>query len=297
MRQIARPFVPLTLAAAVLLTACGGLGSSGEPIGHPTGDALILRVSYSGGLAGPGWDLLGSPGFSLLGDGRVMVPGAQIAIFPGPALPAVNVRRLSEAGIQAVLADLAGTGLFTTNVEFGGAQNCVMDASDAIFALHADNRDVTVKIYGLGTLDGGGGCPGVSATELAAHATLTRLQDRLQNFDAWLPSGSWANEWQAYHPEAMRLIVRNADADEPDRSGTPSGLVAWPASSDPATFGADTEFGLSCGVVTGNEANEWYDLLGQANQLTLFTRGDHRYAVSVRFLLPDEPPECVASAG
>lgn len=297
MRQTARAFLPLAVATAVLLTACGGPGSSGEQIDHPTGEALILRVSYSGGLAGPGWDLLGSPGFSLVGDGRVIVPGAVDAILPGPALPAARVRRLSEAGIQAVLADLAGTGLFTTYLEFRGAQNCVMDGSDAIFTLHADNRDVTVKVYGLGTLDASGSCPGVSGTELAAHATLVRLQDRLQNLDAWLPAGSWADQWQAFHPEAMRLIVRNTDADPPDGSGIPNPLVPWPGSSDPATFGGDTDVGLRCGVVSGAASDEWYDLLSQANQLTLFTRGEHRYAVTVRFLLPDEPLECPASPG
>jgi len=94
----------------------------------------------------------------------------------------------------------------------------------------------------------------------------------------------------------MRLIVRNADADEPDGSGIPSSLVPWPAGSDPATFGEETDFGLRCGVVGGTDADEWYDLLGAANQLTRFTRDEYRYAVSIRFLLPDEPPECVPPA-
>ena len=296
MTKTARLTVPLTLVA-LLLGACGGPGPPGKQIEHPIGDAVVLRVSYSGGFVGPGFDLLNHPTFSLLGDGRVIVPGAQVLLFPGPALPAMNVRRLTESGIQAVLAELEATGLFAEDLDLRGAANCVADASDVIFALHADQRDVTVTVYGLGILDGAGSCPGVSADELAMHVTLNRLTARLSDLDSWLPAGSWADGWQDYRPDAMRLIVRNADADEPDGSGIPSSLVPWPAGSDPATFGEETDFGLRCGVVGGTDADEWYDLLGAANQLTRFTRDEYRYAVSIRFLLPDEPPECVPPRG
>lgn len=295
MTKTARLTVPLTLVA-LLLGACGGPGPPGKQIEHPIGDAVVLRVSYSGGFVGPGFDLLNHPTFSLLGDGRVIVPGAQDLLFPGPALPAMNVRRLTESGIQAVLAELEETGLFTEDLDLRGAQNCVADASDVIFAMHADQRDVKATVYALGILDGAGSCPGVSADELAMHTTLNRLNGRLSDLDSWLPAGSWVDEWQVFRPEAMRLIVRNTDAEEPDGSGIPSSLVPWPAGSDPATFGEETDFGLRCGVVSGAEANEWYDLLGAANQLTRFTRGDYRYAVSVRFLLPDEPAACVVPA-
>jgi len=295
MTKTARLTVPLTLVA-LLLGACGGPGPPGKQIDHPVGDAVVLRVSYSGGFVGPGFDLLNHPTFSLLGDGRVIMPGAQDLLFPGPALPAMNVRRLTESGIQAVLAELEETGLFAEDLDLRGAQNCVADASDVIFAMHADQRDVTVTVYGLGILDGAGSCPGVSADELAMHITLNRLNGRLSDLDSWLPAGSWVDEWQAFRSEAIRLIVRNADAEEPDGSGIPSSLVPWPAGSDPAAFGEETDFGLRCGVVAGAEADEWYDLLGAANQLTRFTRGDHRYAVSVRLLLPDEPAACVVPA-
>lgn len=291
MKLSARLLLTPTLTA-VLLAACAGTGAPGKQIEHPIGDAVILRISHSGGFVGPGFDLLNHPTFSLLGDGRVIVPGAVALIFPGPALPAMHVRQLTESGIQSILAELAASGLFVEDLDLRGAANCVADASDVIFDMHADQRDVTVTVYGLGILDAGSSCHGVSADELAMHVTLNRLSGRLSDLDSWLPAGSWVDEWQDYRPEAMRLIVRNADADEPDGSGIPSTQVPWPAGSDPAVLGELTDFGLRCGVVAGAEAEQWYDLLGDANQLTRFTRGDHRYAVSVRFLLPDEPLSC-----
>lgn len=286
--------LPAALLTA-LLTACGaGLGGSTGPIDHPSGHDLVLRIEYSGGFVAPAFRLTSLPAFTLTGDGRVIVPGAQIDIFPGPALPAVNTRRLTEAGIQAVLKEVARTGLFGSSVEFRGAQNVVADASDTVFTLHADGRDVTVTVYALGTLQPGANLPGLTAAELAAHQALTQLSDHLTNLDSWLPASGWAEPaWRPYQPDALRLLVRNADADPPDGSGIGNQLLDWPATSDPATFGDRGALGdQRCGVVTGKPAQEWYAALSGANQLTRFISNGHRYEVVVRPQLPDEKPEC-----
>jgi hypothetical protein len=295
MKRIARPSLPAFFALSVLLAACGGAGSGGSsgPITHPSGDDLLLRVDYRGGMLANGF-VTGFPTFSLLGDGRVIVPGAQIAIFPGPALPAVNVRRLTEDGIQAVLDLVASTGFFRADAQFRGAQNVVADAPETVFTLHADGQEVEVAVYGLGALDPAGSHPGISADELAAHRILSQLLERLGTLDAWVPTGGWADpNWGPYRPDALRLIVRNADADPPDDTGIGNALVEWPDDSDPATFG--DVIGSSeerCGVVSGQRAEAWYTALSGANQLTRFVKGEHRYQVTVRFQLPDEPMEC-----
>ena len=296
MNRIARPLAPAALALTVLLSACSqGSGGSDGPIAHPSGDDTILRVDYQGGMIRD-FFLTGFPPFTLTGDGRVIMPGAQIDIFPQPALPAVNVRQLTEEGIQAVLNQVARTGLFGSSVEFRAAENFVADAGDTVFMLHAGGKDVTVTVFGLGTLDPAGNYPGITEAELAAHRTLSRLLDQLSNLDAQLPTTSWAGpSWQPYVPEAIRLLVRNADADPPDESGLDNQLVDWPTDSDPATFGDEASDGtIRCGVVSGQDAKDWYAALSGANGLARFVKGDHRYEVTVRFQLPDEPLECPA---
>jgi len=294
MGRIARTLLPAAVSLSITLGACAGPGSSIGPIAHPTGDDLVLRIHHSGGLAGPILDFIDFPPFTLSGDGRVIVPGAQMEIFPRPALPAVNARRLTEAGIQAVLNEVARTGLFGTSVEFRGAQNCVMDAGDTVFTLHADGNEVTVAVFGLGTLDLTAGCPGVGANEIAAHQALMRLRDRLTTLESWLPASAWAETAsRQYQPEAIRLVVRNADADPPDGSGIGNPLLDWPDDSDPATFGDPGPFeGQRCGVVRGEPAQDWHVALSNANQLTRFVKDGHRYEVTVRLMLPDEPQEC-----
>lgn len=295
MRRIAPLLLPAVVALSVLLAACSaGPGGSGGPITHPSGDDLILRVDYRGGMLGAALALTNFPTFSLAGDGRVFVPGAQVDLFPGPALPAVNVRSLTEEGIQAVLDLVASTNLFHANAQFRGAQNFLADAPDTVFTLHADGQEVEVVVYGLGILDPAGSYPGISADELAAHRILFQLLERLGTMDAWVPSGGWADAaWGPFKPDALRLIVRNADADPPDDSGIGNALLDWPDDSDPATFGELVgNTGERCGVVSGERADDWYTALSSANQLTRFVKDEHRNQVTVRFQLPDEPLEC-----
>jgi hypothetical protein len=301
MRRIALPLLPAAVALSILLAACrgglGGAGGSTGPIDHPSGDALILGIDYSGGFVAPGFRLTAFPPFSLTGDGRVIVPGPQIDLFPGPALPAVNVRRLDEAGIQAVLDLVTRTARFDADSEYRGAQNVIADAADTVFTLHADGKVVHVVVYALDTRDPAGNYPAISADELAAHRALSELLERLGAIDSWMPAYDWAETtWHGYQPDALRLVVRNADSDAPDESGIGNVLLAWPVASDPAVFSEPGFDDLRCGVVSGQEAEDWYAALSTANQLTRFVKDDHRYEVTVRFQLPDEPMECPSPA-
>lgn len=254
-------------------------------------------MEYVGGFVPADWLLTRLPLFTLTGDGRVIVPGAQVELYPGPSLPPLLVRRLDEAGIQAILHEALASGQLDADHQWLGARRNVADAADSVFTLRTGDRDVRVQVYALGIMDGGG-MTDMSAEEREAHRALAVLVDRLSNLDGWLPAGRWIDpDWQPYRADALRLIVRNADGEAPDPGGVARNEVPWPVSGDPAEFGAPVVGDeLRCGVVSGREAASWYEALATANELTRWTYQGHRYQVSVRPLLPDEPAECQAPA-
>jgi len=288
---------------ALLLSSCARFGSppsSSAPIPHPAGDALVFRMATSGGLVPAEYVLSAIPGFTLVGDGRVIVTGPQVEIYPGPALPALNVRRLSDAGMQLVLREILDSGRFAADAAWLGANSFVADAPDTVFTMRADGREVEVRVYALGILDPqqGADWPQISSEEREAHRDLLALSDRLMTLDAWLPAEGWADpSWQPFTGDAIRLAVRNVDGESPNPDAPPSQALPWPVADDPDTFGDPVAWadGSRCGVVAGTDAATWYGALEQANQLTRWTRGGHRYALTVRPLLPDEARTCPSS--
>jgi len=233
----------------------------------------------------------------MLGDGRVIMQGAQTLEFPGPALPALMERTLNEAGIQEVLAAVAETNLFTSDLELRGASNVIADATDTVFTLNAGGAEVTVSVYGLGMLDPSLGTPqGVTSGEIQAHGVLSSLRDSLMTLDTAVSAEGWETEtWQPYEPEAFRLYVRDVSG-EPVDADLPGQVREWPTDDDPAAFGEEMEGfgdGTRCGVIEGDPGATWLEELANANQNTLWTDdGERRFTVQPRPLLPGEEAVC-----
>jgi hypothetical protein len=110
--------------------------------------------------------------------------------------------------------------------------------------MNADGRTVTVLIYGLGTVIPGEEPPNFPAAEKPVHQALGPLSEQLGTLETWLPVTAWVPEqtWQPYVPNALRLLVRNADADPPDESGIVNQELPWPTDADAETFGEATNF-------------------------------------------------------
>ena len=314
---------PALLVLAFLLAACAagsaggsasgaggspatGGDSDGDGIEHPTGaDQAIFIIESRGGFVPVDFAATQLPAFVLLGDGRVIMQGPQTLEFPGPALPPLMERTLTEEGIQAVLGAIRDTDLFDADLELRGAQNFVADASDTVFTVHAGGDEITVAVYGLGTLPAGQELPeGISSAEVEAHATLQRLQDQMMTLDTTLPEDAWEEEaWRPYEPAALRLYVRDVSNEPIEGGDVPQQRLEWPTDSDPAAFGEGQPTfgnGTRCGVVEGDEAATWLEALGNATQMTLWVPADDaeaRFTVAPRPILPHEEASCPEVTG
>src|SRR5258706_2657213 len=123
--------------------------TAASAIAHPTAaDDAVLTIAYQGGLAPMGYDFASVPSLLISGDGRVFQPAPVPAIFPGPLLPNVSVRTITEAGIQAVLAILDHAGLLVPPPEYPDRHN-VADASTTVLTIQAAGGAFEHSAYAL----------------------------------------------------------------------------------------------------------------------------------------------------
>lgn len=274
-------------------------GSTGE-VEHPTGsDEAIIAVTWAGGMLPVHMQATQTPVFVLTGDGRVIVQGMQTLEFPGPILPPLQERTLTEEGIQLVLGAIEETNLFVGDLDNRVMQSMVADASDTIFTVNAGGRTSVVSVYAVGMLlPDMEPPPGADPAQLEAYQVLSVLNDRLLTLETWLPEDAWETDgWQPYQAEALRLYVRDV-TDEPIDQDLPGQEVEWPTDDDPATFGEELPEwgdGTRCAVVEGDAGATWLAALTEANQNTVWISGDRRYGIQVRPLLPHEPRTCEAA--
>jgi hypothetical protein len=282
----------VVLAVALALGACGrltGTGGSGETgptgasggpaIDHPTRpDALVLRVEQRGGFVPVDYALTRVPIWSLYGDGRVIVEGPQIEIYPGPALPNLLVFRLTEPQIQAILAAARDAGLLQGDRRY--PQPCVADVPTTVFTVVADGRTSVVSADALDL--GPSSCPGVDEE---ARAKLAAFWSRLTDLASWLPGRIGPEE--PYVADEIRVYVRPYRG-EPDLAQEP---VTWPLEMPLADFGEpfpDAGERTRCGVVSGPDLQTLRPLFERANQLTPWESAGKAYGLLLRPLLPDE---------
>jgi hypothetical protein len=282
-------------AVAVLASACGGVanddpGSGGATgatgatgIEHPTGaDQLILRMAYQGGFVPYEYTLGSTPFWSLFGDGTLIVPGPQIEIYPGPALPNLTATQLSEDAIQAILQAARDAGLLDGDADYG--DQCIADAATTVFTTTADGTTSVVSAYALDVGQPAGTCG--SDKDADARAKLAAFQAKLTDLQSWLPDGSVGSE-RPFDPTEMRVYVLPYQGD-PD---LPQDPIEWPLEPPLDAFGepipnapADTR----CGVVTGEDLATLLSATRAANALTPWTSDGSDYQLIFRPLLPDE---------
>jgi hypothetical protein len=271
--------VPLVLG---VLGACGGPGSGGDGIDHPTGsDELVLRVHTGGGFVPVEFTLREVPGFSLFGDGRLIVTGPVIEIYPGPAMPNLQLTRLSEEGIQAILEEARGAGLLDGDASYD--YPCVTDVPTTTFTVVAEGRTHTVSAHALGFGDQmTGDCPDV---DVEARAALLEFWTKLGDPESWLPEGS-VGQTEPYVPEEMRVYTMPYGGD-PELEQEP---IDWPLAGSPGSFG-EPDANLPdyrCGVVSGKGLDALLPLAERANQLTPWIGDGDEVGLVFRPLLPDE---------
>ena len=272
--------VSVLVVAALALVACGGDSDSptaddslppvadGYP--HPAGaDDVVIEYAEVGGFVTREFAFQQTPNLLVSGDGRVFSPGAQIEIYPGPLLPAVQMQSITEEGVQAILAAADEAGLFQ-QIDYEQPTD-IADASTAQVTINVNGQTYVHSAYALGLASPGDGRQETTPERQALADFIAQLNDMPSVVGADQLGDQTIFEPSEYGIEAVVVDDLSAYGIEPT-------AVDWPTDASVRLADAAT-----CIVVPAAEVGE---LLSTANQLTFFTDDDVTYQVLAKPILP-----------
>jgi hypothetical protein len=239
-------------------------------IAHPTGaDDVVLKLSYEGGFVPAGFAFVNVPALLVSGDARVFTQAAVPAIFPGPLLPSVLVRTITEQGLQALLGVANDAGLLATPPDYAGG-NGVADAQSTVLTISANGGTFAHNAYALG----------VDNPESPARQTLLGVTTTLGDIEKAAGAASLGPD-QSFVPTTYRLQARAIDPSELTSQDVEPAVVDWPVAAVVSLAAA-----TSCARV---DAAAVGSLFLDAKQNTYFKEGDIVYQLSVAGVLPGDP--------
>ncbi len=199
------------VALALTLAGCQSLGDGvADPPDDPTpgespDDAVVLlQIEVSGGFVMMGYDFSRVPELTVYADGRAIVQGPQIAIYPGPVLPNLQVEPLSEADVAALIAAARDAGLLAEAPNYG--QPWITDVPTTFVRLTVDGRTYEHAAYALGFFEGetsaGGGRPPAPARDRRTASARGRAPAPPRPTSRGSPrrSGPRASRWPSSSP-------------------------------------------------------------------------------------------------
>lgn len=267
----------LVVVAAALLAGCaapGGGSSSGSPASTAAPvdlEQAVLTIERVGGLV-PENLRHEVPLLSMWTDGLIVQPGAQIEIYPPPALPAVMSSQVDPAAMPGVLATVSD-GLAGLADDFGTPPTA--DVPATVVTWRSDEgaaQTWTAASLGVGDEEP---APGLTAEQILNREQLTRVVDYALAVAAGSVETVPVTDTGAFAPAAWAVwsapyVPVGDQPQEPQK---------WPG----------PPLGEGCQVVTGPAATEVTAALTAANALTPWRSGGQRWSVTVRPMLPGEP--------
>ncbi|WP_034594029.1 hypothetical protein [Hamadaea tsunoensis] len=272
-----RPRLALLGGALLLLAAGCAQATSSTPGDTPApdlaADQVAIRVAYTGGFVGPGVTLTRLPLLAIYGDGRVFNEGPVPAIYPGPALPNIQISQITPGDV-AKLVDRAVAAGVGKKTDFG--RPGIADATSTRFTVLTANGTQTTEVYALQEAQDNG----LTADQRAAREKFKGLLADLTDLDATLGVHLQPKPYTADGVAAIGFEY-NADGQLPQQKE-----MTWPGPALPGAVVGDGP--VRCVAVTGADAKAVLDAAAQANQMTPWESGGKRWNVTFRPLLPGE---------
>ncbi|WP_026270521.1 hypothetical protein [Salinispora pacifica] len=267
----------------LLVTACGSQGEAadaddpGQPEASHPADEVVFQMTSIGGFGMPSVLASRIPSLSVYGDGRVISEGPTTLIYPGPALPNLQVHPIAPEDVSTLLESARAAGVDGA-VDFGTPT--IADAQTARFTVRGANGTEQIDVPAL--TEAGDGAYGLTADQRAARTRLRAFVASLTS-DSGLLAPTEADSAKPYVPTVVAGVA--VPFVEAEGLGQPE--VAWPGPTLPGEpLGADT--GPGCVTVTGAELQMLLAAAAETTAAARWTSDGKSWMVQLRPLLPDE---------
>jgi hypothetical protein len=276
---------PRVLAATLLLLVAGcgdsaplGVGGTPGAAVNYAADQLVLRVDVSGGMVPVAMTVTEVPTLSIYGDGRVVTNGPMIEIFPGPALPNVQVQEIAVSDVTklARMALDAGVG---RAADFGMPNVADAPTTHIMVRTVAGEQASDIPALGIGE-------ESLPASHRAARQRMQRLVEALSDLPSTLGKGA-VSQSRAFVATGVAAVAVQWAEMGGDQGVPPQAPVAWPGPALPGEAVADRP-SVHCVSASGEQAKQVLTAAGKANSRTPWTSAGSSWQVTFRPLLPGE---------
>lgn len=276
------PLVATTALALIALSACartdangGGAApapSGGGVSGTPGGE-LVLRMTQEGGFV-PAERIVGRiPEVSVYADGRVITEGPVPAIYPGPAMPNLQVTTIGADQVASLAKEAQDAGV-RTGSDLG--QPNVADAPNTRIDVIVDGTTQSISVSALGEAQPND--PKLTPAQRDARAKLAAFAEKVRQYGTGEQS----------KPYAAEKIAALAQPYVKQDDGLPGNFtpVAWTGPALPGEF-LNPNVKIGCVIADGPAVRSATEQ-AKANQQTPWTSGKEQFRITFRPLLPDE---------
>lgn len=279
--------LPVVLAIATACSAGGAPTSSAtappEPSPSPQPESYWLRMTTTQAI--PPVNLFAVlPALVITGDGIAVSQGPIPAIYPGPLLPNLLGRQVTDAGLDQILAAARELGLLDGRTDFAGDSPPLAGGITGHIELTVDG--------GLVELTGNPEAQIVCVTAPCEPApgspeAFGELWRMLLDLPAWL--GNELGPEARYAAPAFAILVGPPPDPEPGLAQAPAD---WPLATPLGTFGGPVANGTArCGTASGADADMLRPVMQAANQLTPWVEDittSATFGLTVRPMVPGE---------
>jgi hypothetical protein len=247
----------------------GGTDTTGGAAGSEA--STVYSVLVGGGFVPLEVALAEAPSPVILSDGTVYRPGAVPAIFPGPALPALETTTLEPGELDEVLALVDAQRALFEGTDFG--EPPIADVPTTTVLASIDGELSEAAAFALGFEE-----TGLTPEQTAARQELSTL---IADVQAIVDEPD--REWQFTEPTAM-LARSYPPAEQADVDPGPP--VEFPVDDAGALSTAATGFG--CMELTGEDLDLVLETAADATQITPWIVGDETVQIVFRPVYPHE---------